>query len=400
VKPGIVMGRGYYTRLVRVAWDWRDGQLTQRWIFDSNVAGNGSHSSQGNHQLITADVDGDGKDDICSGSSMIRSDGTSMYANGLGHGDAIHLTDMDPSRAGLELWQCHEEPAQYGAYGLEFRDAKTGIPLWGVPATVDVGRALAADVDPRYKGYEAWGSVGGMYTCKGVQISTSHPTYNHAVWWDGDLLRELLDGTKLEKWDYTNNSMVRLLTLYLANLGSAAENNGTKANPALTADILGDWREEILMRSSDNNSLLLYTTVNPTVHKLYTLMHDPQYRLAIAWQNTAYNQPPHPGFYLGDSMAAAPVPNITMIGNQVTAIRPLSTPQEEWLQVLPTVSTHSFVIKVAGAFTYEVYSADGRKVEQGKANGETAAGGSLTFGNYYIQVHSRGRTTVRPVIKK
>ncbi len=325
IHPSIVMGRGYYTRLVRVAWDWRNGQFTHRWTFDSNTPGNSAYAGQGNHQLITGDVDGDGKDEMCNGASSIKSDGTGHYANGLGHGDAIHMSDMDPDRPGQEVWQCHEEPAAYGIYGLEFRDAKTGQPLWGVPGNnSDVGRGIAADVDPRHKGYECWGSVGGLYNCKGVQIGTARPSVNHLVWWDGDLSRELLDGTKLEKWNYNTNSLDRLLTLYLPANGNSESNNGTKANPAVTADLFGDWREEIVQRSYDNLFLNIFTTINPTSTRLYTLMHDPQYRLAVAWQNTAYNQPPHPSFYLGDQMEAPPVPNIAMVDFAALPLKILS----------------------------------------------------------------------------
>jgi rhamnogalacturonan endolyase len=335
VNPSIVMGRGYYTRLVRVAWDWRNGQLTQRWIFDSNTSGNSSYASMGNHQMTVGDVDGDGKDEFCNGASAINDDGTGLYANGLGHGDALHMTDMDPDRPGQEVWQCHEEPARYGNYGLEFRDAKTGQPLWGVAGGgADVGRAMAADIDPRYKGYEVWGAVGGLYTCKGQQISTSRPSINFGLWWDGDLQRELFDASynsttgvstvRVDKWNYLTNSSTRLLTPSLPELGLGQTNNTTKANPVLSADLFGDWREEFILRSADNQFLNIYTTTTPTNYRIYTLMHDPQYRLAIAWQNSAYNQPPHPSFYLGEQMAPPPVPNITLVDAATLPVKLLS----------------------------------------------------------------------------
>ncbi len=309
-RPSLIMGRGYYTRLVRAAYDFRDGKLTLRWVFDSNTPGNGAYAGQGNHQMSIGDVDGDGKDEICNGSSTINDDGKGLYANGLGHGDALHMTDLDPDRPGQEVWQCHEDPGSYGQFGLEFRDAKTGTPLWGVATTGDIGRAMAADVDPAHKGYEVWGSAGGLYTNKGVQISTSKPSMNFGLWWDGDLSRELLDGTKLDKWNPATKSSNRLFTIY--NTGTATHINGTKANPNLSADLLGDWREEMIFRSADNTQLLLFTTTLPTDHRIYTLMHDAQYRTAIAWQNSSYNQPPHPSFYLGNDMPAPPVPNIVL----------------------------------------------------------------------------------------
>jgi len=305
-KPSLVMGRGYYTRLVRVAWDWRNNTLSKRWIFDSNDSKNASAFGQGNHQMTVGDVDGDGKDEVCNGSSAIDDNGTLLYANGLGHGDSLHMTDMDPERPGQEIWQCHETPSKYGIYGLEFRDAKTGKPLWGVSGQgTDVGRGLAADIDPRYKGYECWGAKGNLYDCKGNQIGTSKPSMNFAIWWDGDLSRELLNSNRIDKWDYTNGKSDNLLTAT-----DYKSNNGTKSTPCLSADLFGDWREEVIFRKSDNSAIRIYTTNIPTTHKLYTLMHDTQYRVAIAWQNSAYNQPPHPSFYLGTDMETQTKPNV------------------------------------------------------------------------------------------
>ena len=308
-RPSLLMARGYYTRSVLVAWDWRNGKLTQRWLFDSDTQGNAEYAGQGNHQLTIADVDGDEKDEIIYGSMAIDNDGKRLYTTGLGHGDAMHVTDMDPDRPGMEIWTCNESPSQYQGNGLWFRDAGTGEKLWGVPATDDVGRALAADIDPRYKGYEMWGSVGGLYRNNGELISRKRPTMNFAVWWDGDLQRELLDGTKVDKWDYKSNTLKNLLS---ADEAGAEKNNGTKSNPGLSADILGDWREEIILRHKNNKELLIFTTTIPTTHKYYTLMHDPQYRVSIAWQNVAYNQPPHTSYYFGEGMDEPPKPKIVL----------------------------------------------------------------------------------------
>ncbi len=308
-RPSLVMCRGYYTRAVLAAWDWRDGKLTQRWVFDSDdgTPGNRAYRGQGAHSLTVGDVDGDGRDEIIYGACAIDDNGKGLYSTRLGHGDALHMSDMDPSRPGQEVWMVHESPRAYGPNGLEFRDARTGRLIWGKSGEgADVGRGVAFDIDPRYRGYEMWASRGALYNAGGQVISTNKPAaMNFGVWWDGDLLRELLDKNWIAKWDWKQSKMVRLLTAE-----DCSSNNGTKATPALCADILGDWREEVIWRTSDNRALRIYTTTIPTSHRLYTLMHDPQYRLAIAWQNVAYNQPPHPGFFLGEGMKRAPRPNI------------------------------------------------------------------------------------------
>ena len=407
VRPSLIMGRGYYTRLVRVAWDWRNGQLTPRWTFDSNNAGLSSYMNQGNHQLTVGDVDNDGKDEVVNGASAIDDNGGGLYANGLGHGDALHMSDLDPNRPGQEVWQCHEEPARYGNYGLEFRDARTGVPIWGVPGGgADIGRALAADIDPNNPGYEVWGNtVGGLYTCTGTQIGTNRPSIvNFAVWWDGDLSRELFDASynattdesvvRLDKWvpavaPSTSGSATRILTFSDAANGDAQTNNTTKANPCLTADILGDWREEILLRARDNQSLLLYSTPTPTTARIYTLMHDSQYRLAVAHENSAYNQPPHPSFFLGTGMSPAPTPNIVLAdsaNNVVSAVRAGSARLA--VAIYPNPTTSTIHLATPGRFTYQIYDFAGRLVEQGAGHDDYLAARHLRAGLYLVRVQT------------
>ena len=303
-RPSLVMARGYYTRSVLVAYDYRNGQLTKRWTFDTNTSGNSAYAGQGNHNLSIGDVDNDGKDEIIYGAMAVDDNGTGLYTTKLGHGDAMHFSDLDPDRAGMEVFQVHETPS--ATAGIEFRDARTGALIWGIPTSADIGRGMAADIDPRYKGAEVW-AAGSMYTAKGQLISSKLPSTNFGIWWDGDLSRELLDNNRIDKWNYDTSTVTNLLTA-----SGAASNNSTKATPALQADLLGDWREEAVWRTTDSSALRIYTTTALTETRIYTLMHDPVYRLGIAWQNVAYNQPPHTSFYLGTGMNTPPTPNIRL----------------------------------------------------------------------------------------
>lgn len=305
-RPSLVMARGYYTRTVLVAYNWRNGQLSKLWTFDSNTSGNSGYAGQGNHNLSVADVDGDGRDEIVYGAMAVDDNGRGLYTTGLKHGDAMHLSDLDPDRPGLEVFQVHETPSNAG---ISFRDAGTGQLIWGIKTTKDIGRGMAADIDPRYKGAEVWAD-GSLYTAKGQKLGSTLPSStNFGIWWDGDLLRELLDSNRIDKWDYANGKTINLLTA-----SGVSSNNGTKSTPSLQADLFGDWREEVVWRTNDSSALRIYTTTAFIDKRIYTLMHDPVYRLGIAWQNVAYNQPPHTGFYLGEGMNPPPVPNIRYAG--------------------------------------------------------------------------------------
>ena len=242
---------------------------------------------------------------------VVDDDGKGLFSTGLRHGDALHAGDLDPERSGIEVFGIHENEEATVALktpGLALYDARNGQILWSLLPGGDVGRGLAADIDPRHRGAEYWTNTPvGLLDARGTRIGDAPSAVNFAVWWDADPLRELLDGNWIGKWDWQTSAIVRLLTAT-----GASANNGSKATPALSADILGDWREEVIWRADDNASLRIYTTTIPAADRLYTLMHDPQYRVAIAWQNVGYNQPPHPSFFLGDKMKPPPHPRITM----------------------------------------------------------------------------------------
>lgn len=300
--PSLVMCRGYYTRAVLAAWDFQNGQLTQRWIFDSNN-GYSTYAGQGNHNLSVGDVDADGFDEIVYGSCAIDHDGTGLYNIRLGHGDAMHLGNFDPDRPGLEVFDIHE-PAGDSTIGSEFRDAAAGEIIWSMTPG-NVGRGCADDIYAGNRGAEMWaGNTGGLRDRYGNYLGRTPGSTNFLAWWDGDLVRELLDGNHIDKYGISSDT--RLLTA-----SDCTSNNTTKSTPCLVADILGDWREEVILRTNDNTALRLYTATTVTGHRIYTLMHDPQYRLAVTWQNVAYNQPPHTGFFLGEGMETPPDPQIT-----------------------------------------------------------------------------------------
>lgn len=310
IHPSLVMCRGYYTRAVLAAYDLKEGKLHERWVYDSGHKANPRKSAfgQGNHSLAVGDVDGDGYDEIIYGAAAIDHDGSLLYSTGLGHGDAHHLSDLDPDRPGLEFFDVHE-PYPNKA-GVELRDAGTGELLFGRPTNFDIGRGMAADIDPKHRGFEFWSLASdSVYNIKGKVISTNKPSINFRIYWDGDLQDELLDHTRIDKWN--GNGVDRLVDF--REYGAAAI-NGTKGNPCLSADLFGDWREEVVYFNREQaDELLIFTTTIPTEHRLFTLMHDPVYRLSVAWQNVAYNQPPHLGFYIGDGLREVKWPDIKVV---------------------------------------------------------------------------------------
>ncbi len=303
VHPSVVMCRGYYGRTVLAAWDFKDKKLTSRWVFDSKN-GNSPFSGMGNHNLSVADVDNDGKDEIIYGSMCVDDNGKGLYATGFRHGDTIHVSDLDPSLPGLEVFGVHEIEEGTKGPGVTLYSAATGKVLFTGSLDQDVGRGVADNIDPTRVGAQMWWSGDpNLYDIKGTQIGLAPRSTNFLIYWDADTSRELLNSNYIEKY-----GAGRLFTA-----DGAVSNNGSKSTPALSADILGDWREELILRSADNSELRIYSTTIPTTIRQYTLMHDPQYRLSIVWQNVGYNQPPHTGFYMGNGMKPAPKPNIVLL---------------------------------------------------------------------------------------
>jgi rhamnogalacturonan endolyase len=326
-NPSGVFCRGYYTYAYIWAVDFDGQQLHPKWLHSSASAagntysvmtwnaessattknysglrptcgsGSGTMFGNGNHNLSVGDVDGDGCDEIIWGSAGCNNDGTLLYGTGFGHGDAIHLADHCPDRKGLEVFQVHEEK---GTYAWDVHDAATGQILHkGGPEGVDNGRGIAGAFDSNTRGSLFWsaGDRSPRSAVTGLTAYSSGGSMNFRIYWDGDLQDELLDGSALDKFNQGSGGTSRLYTF--SNVGPGSTCNGTKNTPNLQADILGDWREEVILHNG-SNELAVYTTNTATDFAVPTLMHDHTYRMGICWQNTAYNQPPHLGYYLPD----------------------------------------------------------------------------------------------------
>lgn len=348
-NPSAVMCRGYYTssNLWAVRFDGK--LLTTNWLHHSSSPHdwtvtdsegkvrakaenlNGSSYGQGAHSIAVADVDGDGCDEITYGSCAIDHDGTLLYTTNLGHGDTQHLGDLDPDRPGLEYYMVHESRP----FGADLRDACTGEILFRITDNDDTGRGVCADIDPKHRGAEFWCSAAKrIHDIKGniIAETVSWTPQNFRIFWDGDPYEELIGNGRnnsnfqrrrkadmpspfnniqknepkspsyyIAKWNGTSCDYVLINGKNLSDYGNSASCNGTKATPCLQADILGDWREElILFDNKDKAHLNIFSTNIPTTHRVPTLMHDHVYRMGVAWQNTSYNQPPHLGYYLPD----------------------------------------------------------------------------------------------------
>lgn len=384
-RPSVVMCRGVYGRIVMAAWDWRDGELSVRWVFDSGMSyppyvNASPFSGMGGHSLSVADIDDDGKDEIVYQAMVVDDDGKGLYSTRLRHGDAMFVTDMYPNRDGMEVFTIQEnenDTELFQTPGAAMRDARTGKVLWSHSPVIDVGSGMAADIDPQHLGFEAWGGPGGLRNSKGESIGRAPRETGWSIWWDGDPLRELLSPgrpdrpgttqrvssnfearglsesrrnidqlrgiredrdeqdvqarlsdsgtnqadqeraleryrsrfgprpTQISKWNWETEEMDPLV-----KLAGVSFSRG----PCIMGDLIGDWREELLLSAPDGKSLRLYTTTIPTDLRLPTLLHDPQYRLGLVWQNVVYNKPCYPSYYLGDGMGTPPRYKLKLVG--------------------------------------------------------------------------------------
>ena len=318
-RPSLVPCRGYYWRSALWALDWRGGQLTERGLFDTNAGGNGKdgkplqssqvYESQGSHSLRQGDVDGDGFDEIVYGSCTIDHDGKGLYSTGLRHGDALHMSVMDPTGTGMQVWMVDEQVSENNGIGAHFQDAATGKILWTDPGTKDNGRGCCGPMIAGTKGWQMWSGDGGLWDASHKNVGSPPSSSNFTIWWGPDLNRFAENGTSITPYGSAGGTGLNVPST------ECSSNNGSKSTPALTADIFGDWREEVVYRSSKNDALRIYTTTQPTTNRLYTLMHDPVYRMSVATENVAYNQPPEPGIYIGPGMTLPEAkPNIKYYG--------------------------------------------------------------------------------------
>ncbi|WP_104063008.1 rhamnogalacturonan lyase [Arthrobacter sp. 4R501] len=332
-RPAAVFARGYYTRSTLAAYTWDGANLSPLWNVDSGWAPMtnpfkdsphgrdgtdpefGTLTTQGFHSLSASDVDGDGRQEIVYGSATIDDDGSLLYSSSdtmpagsatpgeearLGHGDAMHVTDIDPARPGKEIFTVHEG-GTYAPYGYAMRDAATGEVLFGAYSGKDTGRGMIGDVDPAVPGIENWAI--GMQSADGDKLSAATPGTNMSIKWAADMTTQIINGSGDQTPTIDDWKRGRLLTAT-----NTRTNNGTKGTPSLVADVVGDWREEMLVRTADSSALRMYLSTEVTNHKLYTLMHDPQYRAEVARQNTTYNQQSYTDFYFASDMHFGDVP--------------------------------------------------------------------------------------------
>ncbi len=384
VHPSVVTGRGYYGRMTATAYAVENKKLKKLWAFDTGTSTSAPGYGDGNHNSMAADVDGDGRQEICTGAAIIDDNGTLYYTTGQGHGDALHLGDLDPSNPGLEVWICHEESKS--GYGVTLVDCDQKKILYHQNGAGDTGRCCADNVWAGNPGAECWGNKLSdnstpVVNTAGQTLNCRRPAINFLSYWDGDLEREILDGytdspATISK--LTGDPGKTTLTTLLSTDGYYTCNT-TKGTPCLSADIFGDWREELIVRKADGTGIRIYCTPYGTDYRITTLMHDPQYRTQVSSQQTAYNQPPHPSFYLGSDQPLPARPNVTVNGG--TSVKTGA--------VMDTAYSYTFRNVNSGLYLASADAApsSGTNVQQGKPADKAAYTWTLQDagdGYYYI----------------
>ena len=388
VHPSVVMTRGYYTYVYAAAYTWDGTDLKEQWLstntpteenggtgctvkYADGTSKNNTNKTlyaQGAHSVSVADVDNDGYDEIIFGSAVLDHDGTVLTYDGRGHGDAEHVSDFD-NDGKQEIFMAHEAGKHNDKiipYAVDIKRYNGDIMLQA--AKGDIGRGIMDNVDDKYAlssgNLSLFWSVAadGIYNQAGEKVGNIPNTNgsnmeNFAVYWDGDLGRELLDGNKLVKYSIKSGAE----RIYYDSKNSTLPgsiNNSTKSNACLTADLFGDWREEIVLRYGDG--VRIYFSTIPTDYRLTTLMHDSQYRCAIAWQNVGYNQSPHTSYYIGSAALAKDSGGNTL--NYLapnTSFTEVTYPDTSSITPRPTIKTTPEPVSVSVTPDADTYLVDG-----------------------------------------
>lgn len=388
VHPSVVMTRGYYTYVYAAAYTWDGTDLKEQWLstntpteanggtgctvkYADGTSKNNTNKTlyaQGAHSVSVADVDNDGYDEIIFGSAVLDHDGTVLTYDGRGHGDAEHVSDFD-NDGKQEIFMAHEAGKHNDKiipYAVDIKRYNGDIMLQA--AQGDIGRGIMDNVDDEYAlssgNLSLFWSVAadGIYNQAGEKVGNIPNTNgsnmeNFAVYWDGDLGRELLDGNKLVKYSIKSGTE----RIYYDSKNSTLPgsiNNSTKSNACLTADLFGDWREEIVLRYGDG--VRIYFSTIPTNYRLTTLMHDSQYRCAIAWQNVGYNQSPHTSYYIGSAALAKDSGGNTL--NYLapnTSFTEVTYPDTSSITPRPTIKTTPEPVSVSVTPDADTYLVDG-----------------------------------------
>lgn len=328
VHPCVVAGRGYYGRMTATAYTVKNKKLQKLWLFDTGTSSSTPGYGDGNHNSMAADVDGDGKQEIITGSTCIDDNGKLLWCLNKGHGDAMHVGDLDPNNPGIEAWICHEDKP----YGVSLVDCDTGKIIFHNDGSGDTGRCCGDNIWAGNPGAELWGNKESdgstpVKNVKGETLSCRRPAINFLSYWDGDLEREILDGYTDSPATISKMNAKGTLDTLLTTDGYYTCNT-TKGTPCLSADIFGDWREELIVRAADSKSVRIYTTTYTTDYRITTLMHDVQYRTQVSAQNTAYNQPPHLSYYLGSEKGVPERERVKVLDQgEVVNPNPVITPE-------------------------------------------------------------------------